>query len=244
MQSLDAWTVDQLRLTLFHQVGDLPNNFDDEWRKLTGEEPESQTIKKTGDRMAVGPFAEGRLFLHTTPGRIDWVLSTMTIAETKPAMLFSPTVDVFSAAISSWLKSHPFTLRLAFGAALRRQSLSEEDACMKASEYLPFDLDPKNSADFAYQINRRRNSKVFPSLKINRLAKWSVVQFVAAIVAVELPLRLGQSQVLPAEFHCQLELDINTAQEPNEVFPQDRVPELFGELVNLGREIACDGDKP
>ena len=43
-------------------------------------------------------------------------------------------------------------------------------------------------------------------------------------------------------YYCRLELDINTAPECFGLLTPDKLPELFTEMVEMGKEIAEEGD--
>jgi hypothetical protein len=45
-------------------------------------------------------------------------------------------------------------------------------------------------------------------------------------------------------YACRLELDINTPQSFQNELPYDQLNNIFQELVDLGREIATEGDIP
>ena len=102
-------------------------------------------------------------------------------------------------------------------------------------------LDADGSCDFFYQINRRRKAAVIEGILINRLTKWSVIQGGGIGIAVHPNV---EPRVLhsPEFFSCRLELDMNTAGLPESPMPGPDVIELFDELVQLGEEIANQGD--
>ncbi len=104
-------------------------------------------------------------------------------------------------------------------------------------------IDPDNSSDFHYQINRRRVSKNIAGLLINRLSKWSVTitkfsQFALGPVIQEF--------VISNHDHisANLELDINTVPEHQTLIFREQMPTIFMELIELASEIAEQGDVP
>jgi len=155
-------------------------------------------------------------------------------------------LDIFSPLMRRWfeLESCPPVQRLAFGAILRQPVNDQQSGYRQISAYLPFvKLDAENSSDFSYQINRPRvSTSGFAELKINRLSKWSVV----AGQSIQFAVGLTSARYLPgrAYFACHLEVDINTAAEFQGELPRDQLPQIFQELVDLGIEIAREGDIP
>jgi hypothetical protein len=109
----------------------------------------------------------------------------------------------------------------------------------------PWQTNPQ-SFDFLYRVNRRRDSAVLPDLSINRLATWSVGQFVLEVqerVLGEVREDVEAPVARTETYACILELDINTVPAPEiRVLPGQELPRLFGELVDLGIEIATHGD--
>jgi len=130
-----------------------------------------------------------------------------------------------------WLAGCPPLQRLAFGAVLTRPVDDLLTGYRQISDYLPFvQLDPESSSDFSYQINRPRNSTVISGLRINRFSRWSVARVFAS--------------TFDTQIGCRVELDINTAQEFQGELPQEKLPVIIQELVDLGKEIAENGDIP
>jgi hypothetical protein len=43
---------------------------------------------------------------------------------------------------------------------------------------------------------------------------------------------------------CCIELDINTSPDYQEDLPKEKLPQIFRELVDLGKEIVKEGDIP
>ena len=114
-------------------------------------------------------------------------------------------------------------------------------------QYLPsVKLDPENSTDFSFQINRPRPSTSgISKLQINRLSRWSVARLSGMVVQVtsgEPTARVFEStEGLHA---CRVELDINTAPSSDGAFPKENLATLVKELLGLGVEIAMSGDIP
>ena len=107
-------------------------------------------------------------------------------------------------------------------------------------------LDPNNTRDFVYRINKRRLSSCGISrLEINRLSTWSAVT--VSTLNVEIFTSAQQPpRIIPSVDNCvcRLELDINSAQEHHLTINASIATELFSELVTLGNEIATKGEIP
>jgi hypothetical protein len=213
---------------------------------VAGDEPESRISKpRIGERQESGPFGEGKLILQVQPGRVDWIYATDQDAKEgdQQELSFPPSLDLFSAAMADWLKSCSAMPRMAFGAVLRLPVSSREEGYRRISEYLPFEVDPETSSDFLYQINRQRESRVIPGVKINRLSKWSVGFVFRQMIQLTVPDREPNLYPLDEGQYCRIELDINTVPGPSSELPKDRLADVFGELVELGREIVREGDQ-
>ena len=152
-------------------------------------------------------------------------------------------LSVFREAMDRWLAKEQALpmLRLAFGAVLVMPVSNREEGYRQLSDYLPFGLDPDGSSDFSYRINRPRESAVLGSeLRINRLSTWTVGVWTSAAISLA-PSGLPPKPV-DQRYACRLQLDINTSPVFPGELPQDRVPALFEELIELGTEIAANGD--
>ena len=107
-------------------------------------------------------------------------------------------------------------------------------------------LDPENSSDFSYQINRPRVSATgITDLQLNRLSRWSAVRLSGILVQIT----AGQPTARVFEsrnelYACRIELDINTSQTFTAALPQEQLSARVEELVKLGAEIAANGDIP
>jgi hypothetical protein len=251
---LSAWQVEALRLTGFPSPAARvqPESW---WRDVTNESPEIRTSQlKTGGLKDEGTYGRGKLTLAVAPTRIDWILTT--VADEKPEApgfrhlgQFIQTLESFQCLMERWLEFTAFPLmqRLAFGAVLLQPVESLQEGYRQLGMYLPFvKLDPEPSSDFLYRINRSRNSSIgIDGLQINRLSTWSVastalVEFSAAALA------RGAIRSIPGLtlFACRLEVDINTAAEFPGEFSAEQSRRIFHELIDLGREIAQEGDAP
>jgi hypothetical protein len=156
-------------------------------------------------------------------------------------------LGTFVGLVLAWLNDAPALQRIAFGAILRLPVNDRIFGYQKLASYLHHvDLDPVGSTEFLYQINRPRKSKSgVENLSINRLSKWSVAFTQQATYTVQDP-QAAQFQLtgLQKDIHCRLELDINTVPDIEGDFAAKDAQQIFNELVDLGREIATNGDIP
>ncbi|MGH7146629.1 MAG: hypothetical protein ACREIJ_01840 [Nitrospiraceae bacterium] len=254
--SYKNWQVELTRVTGFY--GQLPPEKNKEWNSwwndLVGVPPENSSFKQRDNvSQHEGPFNGGVLILALRPGRIDWLL-TPKQAEEEPdgpsglPFLKPEAIAKFQDLIARWmqLESYPTLIRLALGQALLQPMESREAGYLNLRNYLPsIDLKPE-STDFLYQINRPRQSKVVPDLRINRLSKWSVIYAGKASFS----LSTGQKEMVPlpgsfeGEHACRVEFDINTVPEHKIEFNRDTSSSVFRELASLAKEIAEKGDVP
>jgi hypothetical protein len=248
---ITAWQAESLRLTLF-PARTAQTAEQTWWNDLFGEPPEVRNSRlKIGEQREEGPFEEGKLILAVQPGRVDWRFTVaekgVNVGEVRKIGPFLGSLDKFSKLMLDWfeLGTCPATRRLAFGAVLVIPAKDRQEGYRQISAYLPYDLDPEGSSDFLYQINRPRDSKTgIAGLRIHRLSKWSV----ATIYWMESELFFGLASALhfqgPQVFACRLELDINTVPDLKNELVQEQLPEVFRELLELGKEIAREGDVP
>ena len=115
---------------------------------------------------------------------------------------------------------------------------------IEISKYLPdVKFISEGSSDFLFQISRPRVSiSGIKGLRINRLTKWSVASINALQFSLSSP-PLKYREGLKS-FACRLELDINTAQDFKGELNREQLPQIFKELVEIGKEISIKGDIP
>ena len=210
----------------------------------------SSTVTRLKDSVEQesGPFHGGVLSSIVRPDRVDWTLTpdgsepTTTGFELVGSLgdLLSPFVETMQRWFD--LETCPELRRMAFGAALLLLVDGKEAGYRQLQAYLPsVELDP-NSSDFLYRINRPRQCSLgIEGLQVNRLSSWSV----ALVRKLALDFASGSlhEQEERQDFHaCRLELDMNTAADWNQTLPAERTPEILTELVQLGKEIAEEGD--
>ena len=245
------WEPENLRFTLFHKEETLEQTW---WKDLFDTTPDDSQTKKLLHKEE-SKFENGKLLLLLQLGRIDWQYiidiekdmesvdkSMLTLGE------FSTSLDLFFEHINRWFEREtcPSAIRLAFGTVLLKRVENLQAGYQKIAECLPnVTLDPEHSRDFMYRINRPRESKTgLVGLKINRLSTWSVAGLIRVQSAIPLGVGLVQHFQSPERFACRLELDINTAPEYQTGFLREQLSKVFQELVDLGKEIAQEGDIP
>ena len=244
------WQVESLRLTTFHIPSTVSTDSTDWWESVIGDKPEQVVTRPRGNMVQQSGLFEGKqLALIIRVDRADWMLRGNIAPQGEPTQ-GPPTLGTLPNVLGSfrkvaekWLTVCPDLTRLAFGAALVETVADLTLAYQKLSQMLPnVKIGEADSPDFLYQINRPRVSKSLTMIRINRLSKWSVMQGGALSIAIgQGTVPTFASELLLA---CRLELDINTSQEPSSIIPQNQTRELFSELVDLGSEIADNGDIP
>ncbi|MBI5747049.1 MAG: hypothetical protein HZA13_08610 [Nitrospirae bacterium] len=242
---VNKWETELLRLTAFLSP-EAKITGQAWWKDLVGDSPERIIQSKIGGQQEEGLFEDRRLILSVGPSRIDWILATKQEEEEIIPLLggFDGVIDPFLGLMRRWLEKCPQLLRLAFGSVLLQLVNDRESGYRQLSKYLSsVKLNPKNSFDFLYQINRPRDSDLgVENLRINRLTKWSVASWKLAQMSIghkSINYPIGQER-----FACRLELDINTMADYPDELPEKKLPQIFQELVDLGKEIAIKGDIP
>lgn len=243
------WQTEQLRLTAFPQSID-KNHLEEWWSSIIGTDPTSiQTLPQKGLSVVEGSHDLGKFVFNLNPNKIHLRL----IADSEDDV-FSPTittvgdftsiVDPFVEIVTKWFEvdSCPNLTRLAFGAVLLFHVENRAEGYQYLNDLLPcVDLDPENSSDFIYQINRSRETNSgIKDLKINRLSKWAVQLIRGGIFKLS-PDKITSVQQ-DSSFYIRLELDINTSNEFIGELEISSLDELFRELVSLGIEISTKGD--
>jgi hypothetical protein len=241
----EAWRVESLRVTTFPSevVSTDQLNW---WDNFVGLPPETVVSRpKTGQYQAHGDFEGRRLVLQVQPGRIEWNMSPILKADEETVPYLGPLPEVlasFLKVVTAWLPHAPALSRLGFGGVVVQPVADVRSGYLLLQQYLPaLPMDPDGSSDLFYQINRPRPSGQVANLRMNRLSRWSVQ------VAQQVTLTLGSTDVVTRAFNlqasCRLELDINTAPDFG-ILPATALGNLLLETIDLGREIASDGDIP
>ena len=238
------WSVDHLRLTVFHPPGFQTSEL---WELLMRVRPESiEERPRDGVVQQQGEADGNRLLLVTHAERLDWTFvpnPTVSHGTNTPPVLLDPNQAVrkLQEALDISLRSVKQVNRLAFGVLLGQQVVNPSEGMSQMSKYLPhMDLEERGGSDFIYQVNRRRRSSRVPHVQLNRLARWSLEQFISGGIRIA-PAQAPQLQQSGSGFVSRLLLDINTAPENNAI-AVERMPGLFVELINLACKVATEGD--
>lgn len=241
-----SWLARLLRFSLFS--AQVLTEHDSWFKTVTGSEPETRMSHKGTSRFE-GPFETGKLSLLIQPGRIDWLLSCLDNAleaEELPTIGgFELSLKAFSTVVERWHGLAPAVSRLALGADLVQPVSSLRDAYEMLAKYLKrVRLEPEESSDFIYRINRPAPSTTIDGLRINRLSTWSAIQ--TSVMSFELPPgrpTLSRVAVTPSgRPAARVELDINTAGDYTGEFGGETIARVFSELASLATQIATGGE--
>jgi hypothetical protein len=249
--TIPTWYVQQLRLTAFPSPASdiIHTNW---WTDITGVDLEtSVTNRKTGEQIDQGLLNDARFILNVQPSRIDWIYG-IELAVATPDNVSDITLgkyaDVaapFKQLMTKWfaLDTCPTLIRIAFGAVLLQPAESHDDAYQKLKVNFQSEIKLDGARDFLYRINRPRVSQIgIPDFRINRLSTWSAIAFQQTLFPI---LTLPHSIHSSPEFYAtRLELDINTDAEYQGDLENHWLPQLFAEVMDLGEEIANEGDIP
>ena len=239
------WSTESIRLSVFsatHQEIEPAL-----WRRLAGK-PADEVIERPAQslRQEFGAFAGGRLIVAQQPLRTDLILAANPPPPSSDPSQ-SPVIDIgpfdsalpdFLSVAEEYLASAPEMQRLAFGPVLVSPAANLSSAYSLISQFLPaLKIDAESSRDLFYQINRPRISSAVRNLRINRLAKWQVVELQLFQIdpSVKAPASISSTPLL------RLELDINTAAENTQPL-KDQAKDLLSEMTQLAQEIATRGD--
>jgi hypothetical protein len=248
LPSISSWQTLLLRLTAF-PTPDFPLSNQDWWSTIVGDLPDKRTEQpRIAAKIDEGSYENGRLSLTVLPTRIDWQLVSKVALENPIKTIedislgrVPEAIKVFQDLMNRWLKLIDTSLvRLAFGIVLVQPAENKEDAYKLLSKYIPYEIPLEEASDFLFQINRPRNTKSgISNLKINRLSKWSVLMFQQEITDLTNPKSRYNS---PELFSVRLELDINSSGDYEDELATESFAKLFQEFIELGQEIASNGD--
>ena len=245
---LTMWQIENLRFSVFLARPTDPEPVGS-WTDVVGQDADDTRIKGTGEQRVVsqqGPFGGTVMRAEVRLDRIDWHVlppPPKTPNERPTAGPYEKLKDRFRDGMLAWLDAEkPVANRIAYGAVLSHRSGNRTD-CLRVLDNLlsTVTVDPENTWDFDYSVNRRRVSKSSDGLMINRLAKWSLGTEILGVL--KLPASGGQARMNTVTVNVpMLTLDINT--DPEFRGPLNRPRELLAELAALGTEIALKGDVP
>lgn len=250
------WKAETLRFTVFPVGSAEPLDAKLLW-SLAENGPAEQIVEQPalGFTTAMGKTTIGSqqaaLIMQMFPDRIHWIVGADASKGTDShGMLvvgeFAAYRDIFTRMVLALLKnpSFPPIKRMAFGAVLLSPVKTREEGYVFLDHFLPaVEMDPQNSFEFFYQINRPRKHESSDIFRINRISKWSV----GSLQNLTLSLGSGNTSIATKEtgvFALRLEMDISTDSSSDARLSQDLMIELFPVLENFGAEISEKGDIP
>lgn len=247
------WKLESLRLTGFFK-NPIAIDATSWWAAFASKEPEEQKIQNGIQTVEMGSWAQGVLQVSRNTLRFDVSYSAnqnshdLTSSEMPNLGFFPESGTEFFETSKKYLTADLLLSRLALGCVLIRPVSDKKEAYSLLQGLLKGSviLDPDNSQDFFYQINRPRISKTDPKLEVNRVSKWNSLRFVTKQITVV------DKQVIDAtpagrdsdyKYFIRLELDISSTQTPV-VLNADKKVKYFEEFLDLTKEISVKGDIP
>ena len=212
---------------------------------------EEHKLAAAGQLQQIGEFDGLPLQLLVQPGRLDWTINLEAplqgvpdVSPVESGAALDSILPSLNKLTTKWLEVCPPTNRLAVGIVLMQVVADRRSGYVQLSEYLPsVKIDPDNSTDFHYQINRPRSSKVVPGLKINRLTKWGVRRSGMLMIAMTPGgTNVAQGGLENEQFSMRLELDMSTAEDQKDELERKDLTSIANELIDFSAEIAVEGD--
>ena len=247
---ITGWDLQSLRATTFHPLGSSPIEDAQLWDDVVGERPLTVDSRpREGFARHVGELGDHQLMMVARADRIDWVLQPVPAPPSQPTATpptfgsESTALRSFQGLVGKWLamESCPEITRLAFGAVMFSPVEDMESGLSELLEYTPLaSVYSPECEDFLYQINRPRYAQAVQDVKINRLTKWSIMQF--ELISMEIAPGSQHIATTSSGLARRLEVDINTSTSIEPIVPKEGSATLFEELVRLGLEIAKEGD--
>ena len=246
------WHTVQSRVTIFYSGNSVMDSISDWWRN-TFTEPllRDETRNLEGTRVIGGLVNNRQWTTSFSQSRIDCILQPKNatpqpgaVWQMQPASgSYSQIIHDMTDPVRKLLDQVSNINRLAVGSTLLTPGPSLHETYTVLASYLPgILLDQVDAPDFTFRINRRRTSTKSPTLIINRLATWSIVQGQSVEIAASSGGQTSQSNAV--QYAANLELDINTAPVAPRSIPRDRSRALLDELIELAIEITDKGDVP
>lgn len=235
---LEAWTVEQLRATVF-ALSMEPAQVGDWWNLAAGSAPSEATANlKTRSAAASGSAGPGQLVVNIQPDRVDWLAAPEETTASPHVMKTIPSlggpaevIDWFVPLIEKWLGGanlHDVT-RIAFGGVFLHPEENNISAYGRLPAYVPVRIRP-GASDFMYQINHPVVSGVVQGLRVNTLTRWSV----ALMKLWTMPVTASGPTIIEELYAMRAEFDVNTA--PASEVPDDKLVPVFRELVALAKD--------
>jgi hypothetical protein len=137
-----------------------------------------------------------------------------------------------------WMTGDGKIVRLAVGATIFQQTVSDAESIERLSKFLP-NIDVSGaSSDFVFRINRIMNSDISIS-RVNRLIIWQSVRYGSVIfdVATGRPVPSGPREL----FAAQCLIDINTPPDSIDI-AASAASGLASELAAIAARVAREGD--
>src|SRR5579883_498244 len=150
------------------------------WRDLTGTEPDIEEARpREGFRRHAGAFNDGILEVQMTPQRLDITLTPKADGAEQRTEIgdYKDAKRAFDGVVVPWLdRSRPPTFRIAHYVIALLPAADRIEAYRLLDDLIPsVDVQPEETSDFFYAINRPAKSRVVPNLKINRITRWSAM---------------------------------------------------------------------
>ena len=240
------WQVESVRITVF------PEHYSEIdakelWDQFIGDDPDKVQIERDKFDVRHKEIENRIVALIKQAGKIDWQYLTKQLESPEEIELPAwgsqeEELNVLLEYSKRWLTYTDIMPlnRLAFGATLLLPSIDLLSAYRQLKELLP-QMDLENASDFNYQINRRRKSETTEDLLINRLSRWNVIALERNEGSIE-RMADGDQSIADRVYASRLELDINTVPITGSPLPTESLTLIFEELVQLGLEIAVEGD--
>ena len=244
----EIWKINSLRYTIFPKPNYIFDN--DSWQKIVGTLPDNVSFQlKNQIKHFDGVYDSGKFIIDVDPSRIHLVFTPGNdLQENNPGLInlggYDETSKVFISLIDKWLSldNCPTVNRMAVGGQLFIPVESKVEGYKNLCKFLhTVTIDPENSSEFLYQINRPRKSlNTEKELLINRLSKWQVLIFENAIQ--DASVKNTSQKIIASQYGMSLEFDMNTQGDfQGDLNPGDQKL-YFKELLQLSNEISVKGD--
>lgn len=246
MSMVTDWEIELVRITAF------PEDYSkispvELWDQYIGEEPDKVQIERDKFDGRHKEYDDRIVALVKQERKIEWqYLIKQGESSSQPGLpswgSLQAEIEILIEWSKRWLKCVDImpVNRLAFGASLIIPNVDVTSAYSQLKEFLP-NMTLENASDFSYQINRRRTSEKIADLQINRLSRWNVVILERSDSILD-PAADGERNLTDWLYATRLELDINNVPIASSPLPTDSLTRIFEELVQLGLEIATEGD--
>jgi hypothetical protein len=241
------WEAESIRLSLFfaRPLSDFPSLI----TTITGSEPTQVFERPKAARQEIAQGDLGHFFLTQEANRIVLVLGVPAQTGTEQTNFaslgsYENAKKVFSEPAKAMIRNQTDgVIRLGFAPALIAPVADRVEGYEVLSKLLPsITVDPQNSEDIFWQINRPRISEVIGG-RFNRLSKWTVIQVRAMAIEFTGGANIAASPLAPARFAVRVELDMNTPHLEQPLRP-DQLASIFEVLWASADEIASKGDIP